>query len=427
MKTTVIVGSGFSGLMVAVNLVRQDYAGRVVLVEKRPVVAQGAAYSTAFPGHLLNVPAFGMSAYPDEPDHFKTWAVARGFREDAFVPRCLYGEYLKEQFTARRDRLEVVSAEAVRVETGQLYLDDGQTLAWDHLVLALGNFPPQRLKIPCDSGFYDSSYFQQDPWDSTARPPVQSVLLIGTGLTAVDKVLELAESTREIYAISRHGLRPKAHPNPPLRLSPEQAIRLDPSQGSLSLLRQFRAEVRRTGDWRFTIASLRAATNPIWQGLSEPEKMRFRRHLGSLWDNHRHQIPWEVSDHLSRLQNLHFLAGRLHQFQQVQNRVRVSYAGGQLEVDRVINCTGPSGNLKQVDSPLLADLLHRGLGSLNPSQLGLATNSDFRLLDSDGQASSNIFTLGPLLKGTLGETIAVPEIREQAVRVAAGILCGGDR
>ncbi|MBN9417359.1 MAG: FAD-dependent oxidoreductase [Candidatus Eremiobacteraeota bacterium] len=424
METTVIVGGGFSGLMVAVQLAQRGYAGQILLVEMRAEVAQGAAYSTDFAGHLLNVPAFGMSAYPDHPDHFKNWAAARGFREDAFVPRRTFGQYLKEQFQAWEHKIEVISGQALRVEDGRLELESGEVLSWDRLVLALGNFPPQHLKIPADAGFYESPFYQQDPWDHQQRANAKGVLLIGTGLTAVDKVLELCESTREIFAISRHGLTPNAHPNPPLRLSADQTLSLDPSGGALSLLRQFRKALAKSGDWRTTVASLRAATNPIWLGLSETEKVCFRRHLSSLWDNHRHQIPWEVHDHLERLSNLHFLSGRLHKFALVDGRVQVSYSGGQLTVDRVINCTGPSGNILKVESPLLADVLKKGLGTVNSTQLGLATDEHFRLIGANGQASSKIYTLGPLLKGTLGETIAVPELRGQAAQVAVHILSG---
>ena len=43
---------------------------RVTLIEKREAVGRGMAYSTAQPGHLLNVRATNMSAFADDPLHF---------------------------------------------------------------------------------------------------------------------------------------------------------------------------------------------------------------------------------------------------------------------------------------------------------------------------------------------------------------------
>ncbi len=77
----------------------------MTLVEKRPDVGRGIAYSTANPDHLLNVRAANMSAFPDDPGHFWNWLNARRealgglptcpdpFR---FVPRQVYGNYIRQ-------------------------------------------------------------------------------------------------------------------------------------------------------------------------------------------------------------------------------------------------------------------------------------------------------------------------------------------
>jgi uncharacterized NAD(P)/FAD-binding protein YdhS len=44
------------------------------------------------------------------------------------------------------------------------------------------------------------------------------------------------------------------------------------------------------------------------------------------------------------------------------------------------------------------------------------------VIDRAGRRSTLLFALGPLLRGTLWETIAVPELRAQARRVAETIL-----
>ena len=66
-----IVGGGASGTLVAVQLLRQARGPwRIALVERSGALARGLAYGPAEPCHLLNVPAAGMSAFPDDPGHF---------------------------------------------------------------------------------------------------------------------------------------------------------------------------------------------------------------------------------------------------------------------------------------------------------------------------------------------------------------------
>lgn len=424
MKQVVILGGGFSGVMVAVHLAQSGFPGRIVLVEKGAEVARGVAYSTSFEGHLLNVPAYGMSCYSDRPRHFADWAGARGYAEDAFVPRCLYGQYIGEQFENQAQRIEVVRGEAVELLPEQVVLSDGSRLAFDSLVLALGHFQPQVLSVPADEGFYESEQFQQDPWSSQGSPAVGEVLLVGTGLTAVDKILELQGRCSKLYALSRHGHRPVAHSLPPLRTSGEEAITLDTCAGTLGLLRQFRRELqRRDGNWRHLISTLRQATNSIWQALTVAEQSRFYRHLRSRWDNHRHMIPGEVHSQLQELKHLRFLSGRLRRFHRLpEGRVEVEWSGGKVQVDRVINCTGPSGDIRKVKSSLLERAFASGLLRPHWSHLGIDVDLEYRPLDQVGQPALGLYVMGPLLKGSLAETVAVPELRGQAQRIAQSIF-----
>ena len=68
-----VVGAGAAGTLTAIHLVdravRADRALHLVLVDPRPEPGRGVAYSTSDRRHLLNVPAGGMSALPDQPGH----------------------------------------------------------------------------------------------------------------------------------------------------------------------------------------------------------------------------------------------------------------------------------------------------------------------------------------------------------------------
>lgn len=107
-------------------------------------------------------------------------------------------------------------------------------------------------------------------------------------------------------------------------------------------------------------------------------------------------------------------------------RVRVALRGGRddlsLEVARVINCTGPSSNLRDWPHSLIHDLLATGIVRTDPLGQGLLTDNDGALIGRDGAQSNVVFALGPMRRGMLLETTAIPEIREQASGLAKRLL-----
>ena len=75
-RTIVIVGAGFSGTLVAANLLKSQHwsATQIVLVERAAKVARGTAYAERDYPFLLNVPASRMSADPNSPLDFLNFA-----------------------------------------------------------------------------------------------------------------------------------------------------------------------------------------------------------------------------------------------------------------------------------------------------------------------------------------------------------------
>ena len=74
-----IAGGGASGTLLAAALVRRSASARVVIIEPRARLGAGVAYSTDCTAHLLNVPAQGMTAFPDDPQHFVRWLRENGY------------------------------------------------------------------------------------------------------------------------------------------------------------------------------------------------------------------------------------------------------------------------------------------------------------------------------------------------------------
>ena len=157
-RTIVIVGAGFSGAAVAINLLRLSYwrPSRIVLVDRAPRMARGAAYAERSHPYLLNVPAGRMSMNSSDPLEFLKFAQGRlpDATEDDFLPRALYGEYLEsvlleaETASPAHVQLHKVRGEVCGIErTGgtspfRIELDDGTSFVADDVVLALGNPPP---------------------------------------------------------------------------------------------------------------------------------------------------------------------------------------------------------------------------------------------------------------------------------------------
>ena len=75
-----IIGGGASGVLVAAHLLRDPQTDiRVTLIERRGQFGQGLAYSASQREHKVNVPARGMSAFADDPDHFWRWLQTKGY------------------------------------------------------------------------------------------------------------------------------------------------------------------------------------------------------------------------------------------------------------------------------------------------------------------------------------------------------------
>src|SRR6201987_5283207 len=432
--TIAIIGGGVSGALTAFHLVRQEAQARVILIDKRPDFGLGLAYSTPSLRHLLNVPAGKISALPDQPDHFLHW-VRRNYdpaaTEKTFAPRAVFGRYIQSLLKSTSP-LEQEIATVVDVRPhgsgAVLKLDNGWELRADLTVPATGNFEPAPLpgitKAATDSGLYRHNAWAAETY--AGLDPEATVALIGTGLTGVDVVLRLRELGHRgrIIAASRHGIFPNRHDDyVPLSSS---AIPLDTPATCVAYLRALRATIGAGAEWRAAIDSLRETTNELWLRLPIQEKKRFRRHLQHRWDVVRHRMAPPIADIIeSELRNstLEIREGNLEAVDATPAgaciSVRAHGDSKSFYADRVINCTGPRVNYRRVHSTLLHNLFKRGLVTSGPLGTGFHCSQDGAVIDAGGHASEIIFNLGPGRLGDLIESIAVPEIRQQAVELAS--------
>ena len=448
MKRITIIGGGASGTLLAANLLRckPSETVEVNMVEKRSAIGRGVAYSTSDDIHLLNVPAGRMGAFAENVGYFHEWLIANGYEFDAnsFVPRNIFGEYLRDTLhrsetnKEKNIRLNLFEDDAVDViQDGgklQVVLASGEHIYSERLVLAFGNFLPPQPSVR-DLGFTAHSKYFRSPWQENVFTSIDrddTVLIIGTGLSMVDVVLKLdrLEHRGRIIAISTRGLLPAVHK---LGFTYKSfADELRPMARVTDMLKAVRRHIKKAeengSDWRGVIDSLRPVTQELWLNLPVAEKRYFMQHLSRYWNVARHRMPAEAAAVLDRLCNsgkLEVLKGRLLSITSgVQFDIEYRSQGEikRIEANAIINCIGSESNFERLDSALVRSLYTRGLIRNDALSFGIDALPNGRVVGQNGEASDMIHTLGTALKGTLWETTAIPEIRTQARDLAKILL-----
>ena len=449
-----IIGGGFSGIMTGVNLSRlTERPLRLKLLNQHRPVGRGVAYGTRRPEHLLNVAARNMSAFPDLPDHFLQWLRTRSEYEsvpdlelrERFIPRLVYGDYLRGlmqqhlQDPARSalEQTELIEDEAVDVvpenHHAMVHLASGRKARAEKVVLATGNEAP--AGFPGSAELHDHPAWISNPWQSwedRLPAPGGTILLLGTGLTTVDAVITLRTLgwPGAIHAVSRNGWFPNSHfrgienpgfPPPGVDLAALGLTEL------VALVEQHCARLRAAGaNPAIVVDKLRPHTQQIWRNFKLEERQTFVRDHAARWNILRHRIAPELHAQLTATREsgqLQVHAAGVERVEAEGKKVRVHLRNGEaLTGDLVINATGPQTRFSDTKSVLLKNLLARGLVVPDDMEMGVRADEDHTVIDRNGQRSTVLLALGPLLRGTLWETIAVPELRVQARRVAETVL-----
>jgi uncharacterized NAD(P)/FAD-binding protein YdhS len=446
--TLAIIGGGFAGSLLALKLVAAGHI-QPLLIEQRRQAGAGLAFGDSARDHVLNVPVARMDV--GLTPSFEAWlatlpsetaqAVAEsGELAQAFVPRALFGRYLRQQveLATASGRLLRIKGEVTELKkqgmTCELTLKDGRRLKIDQVVLATGNEPPKAPDLIDEEGreLTDSHLFVADPWAREAfagLSPQDPILLIGTGLTMTDTALALANHGHEgpIYTISRRGLLPNSHLS-----GGTWSTFLEGSIGHspATILRRMRQEVRAASSqavpWQRVIDAARPQLAQMWAAWTRAQRAQFLRHARPFWDVHRHRVAPRIAYALQTLVDrgqLISMRGRLRRFASQEGLLDISYAVRgtceihNLKVARVFNCTGPRTDYGSMGSPLFVDLRRQGLISPDPLGLGLETQNA-RLIDAYGRVSETLFAVGSLTRPAWWEITAVPEIAAQVSRLA---------
>jgi uncharacterized NAD(P)/FAD-binding protein YdhS len=454
----VIIGGGFSGVALSAELARRAARVRTTIVEGGTRLGRGLAYGTSNASHRLNTRADQMGLFADDPAHFLRWLRASGHAVHAgdFVPRHVYGEYLEQTLLrafARTSRAQLVVELATRAtrivrsldaatstEKFSVSLSDGRTLTADAVVLATGHPPPAD---PFGGSLNGARCYLRDPWQVdafAAIPRDEQVLVIGTGLTAVDAVLALeAQGHRgPLHAVSRRGLLPRPH-STRREILPgdlQSALRIGCALGDLrtmveALRRTIATAAERGIGWQAVFDAFRPMVPGVWAELCPRDRQRFVHSIRPFWDVHRHRLPHAQASRVAALQARGRLSVRAAQLLRAVNdgdSIAVDYAlraDGRIARERyewVINCTGSSFS-RQSRPPLEQDLVARGMLLPDPLGLGYVTGANGAVVGAQGPIQG-LYLVGPACRPHFWEHTAVPELRAQAAALAAELLSG---
>jgi uncharacterized NAD(P)/FAD-binding protein YdhS len=447
-----VVGAGAAATLLMAQLERRWVGDlpRTAVIEKERCLGPGVAYRTDDTRHRMNVRSCQLTAFPEEPDHFLTWVRERdpAAGPDDYVPRALFGRYLREvleRATADQARVTRIRADVTSVLHGPpwpapkepkefggdgvlLVGRDGPVVRADHVVLAVGVPPTGPRRFAVDPEVEASGRYVDDPWSGTglqAAAGADRVVLVGTGLTMVDVALSLLDGHdgREVVAISTTGRLPEAHQTvrTPATLPvgrPDEAT----ARGVVRWLRELCAE--EPAGWQAAVDAVRWASPDIWAALPVGEQARLLRMTGSRWSRHRHRMPPAVAAEIEAVRRggrLCLRAGRVHGIGPGTGGVAVRVrrpTGGHLvlEADAVVNCSGPPG-IWSTTHPVVRELVDTGTVGVGAHGLGLAVADDGAVLDPAGIPLPQLSVLGALRRGTEFEATAVPELRAQAERL----------
>lgn len=430
-----IVGRGFSGVMMAIALMKSVRAAfHVHLFDPQPTISGGQVLAAAQSGEILNSRVRDLSVAAGQPEDFNDWLSANaefraavpaaipGFQQ-IFVPKSIFSDYVYQRFsealTRRPDISMQLSCQAVlglrKQANGRfLVVQDNATVECDAVVLATG-FGLRRGEMEVAD--------EEKPLVRARRLVVpRHTVLLGSGVRVVDRLLQLRDNgfAGEVTILSRHGFLPQPH----TRLSAAPTFPVEPMPTRLGeivrFVRQACAEAEEAGlGWQAAMNGLRRRARSLWQALREEEKHRFNRHLRSIYDSHRNRLPAPL--YLRLRQELASERTVLRKGWAGRRRpegLMVRFAGESqetlLSADQVIDCRCSAPDLQ---APLMQSLFSGGLAEPDELDLGIAVSPAGEVLASGGP-TRDLYAIGPLGVGSLPDIDLVPEIVTQTYAAA---------
>lgn len=482
-----IIGGAASGVALldqlvlhAINSQKKESIAEIAIYEKGNQFGLGLAYGTSSDSHILNMANNTMSLRPGEPDQFKNYLQNNDINDGTnFAKRKVFGNYLQNHFSSvlravdangitvyARSNLEVTDIQQINGGY-QVNAPGEEPSNYDKIFLCIGNQPNTVLsEYEGCRGFYSEPYKIDEI--SKNIPRNEDIVIIGSGLTAIDTYLGLRESGHngKITFVSRHGILPKvrgkARPYTLRYLSPrnidtltnrgernlplDQAKRLflkelihaglptnfiETEQRALSELPTveiLKRDLHLPGTEENTcylsvLKAVDSVIGHIWKCMPTACQLRFDKHHKRLWDIYDYPMPRiNAIKILSELENQNLINIKGLSFIARQPKTQAYHlgdvSGKQFSTNYLINAIGPNHDITQTSNPLIQNLRHHGL--IHPHPLG-GINVDFDTgltIKPGNKISNSLYVVGSLTRGVHFYTNSLFENVQAAERAA---------
>lgn len=487
MKKTIdiaIIGKGAAGVSFLHHLVEHLQSNPLQRVTITIFDAEGRATNKVYQNDvdtaLLNTPAHLMSPINENANDFSNWILNKTNNhiqtdEDLYLPRRVFGEYLHEFYIktklaaiAKGIRIVDINKKVIKITQSLRYqiFTNGNFYNFDYVILCVGN---ERQADHYNLLGYTNYINNPFPLKSKLKIPAgKKVAIIGSGLSAIDVAIALANSSaspKEIHMISRSGRLP------PVRSKKTQLYRAhylsldnisnhNQSLSLQSIQKLLRKELRHanvSNDWRQIILkenlisldidslkqeifsaekaqikwqqvfrSTNAVIEQLWKSLPDQEKQIFMHKYHRYWSLQRTSFPAINAHKLHNMMASNKLAikGCLSQLELKNNEFHVKFSNSSdiIRYDWVINATGPSRQVLS-DNKLITSLITDGYARndrYGGIQVDFETNS---IIDKFGMFSHNFKAIGHLTSGTYYYTSSLEMISKRSKKTAMQIAC----
>lgn len=481
--TIALVGGGAASTAFLWSLVKKisadplAQAPEVLVFEPASPCGPGVAYREDVEVALLNRPVSAMSVDYADRGHFRRWLgehEPQVDRDAVFAPRASFGRYLADTFrSACADLRNMGGAVRVLRETvhevrpagGQRAIVTAEgAYGVDDVVMCVGALPARDV---CGLGDFAGYVHHPYPVQQLVEtvPDGADVLVLGTGLTAVDVALALGRRRRPVHVTlaSRTGALPDVRCDlgagdcaPDLIEDLRTTLARNPVMDLADLARLLDAELERSGSslrealWPFLakvpgeellrsrlaepgpagavqrcIVALTPWYSHLWRSLDSKSSKDFLRRYGRIFTCLRSPMPpvnarrlLELADAgvLSFRSGISGVTGGFPGF-------RARFAGDARRFDVVVNATGRGIDLGAARSGSMVDSLVAA-GHARPHPLGgLDVHPDSNeILDARGMPVPAVHVIGDLSSGVHFHVSSMEYVATQAGRVADRVV-----
>ena len=414
----------------------------------------------------------------ENPDRWQPLLGERTLDTQAYVPRPVVGRYLadllahaRQKAAGRRLMLDMIAEEVVDIappatpqQNYSVYTDSGAHFEAHYIYLALGHLDRVRSE---EYQFRDRYYHSPYPVARLIEeiPRSAAVGIIGTRLSAIDVALGLADAGHkgEIVCVSRNGRLPAVRADQgkyefrkleredllkelrgrrtKLRLADVATMigsEIEYAEGRpvglgdivddrISPVDYYEREIvlarGRARPWQAVLYATNRNIDLLWHHLEEEDKRLLMSEWLNDWLTYRASIPRENAERIlalmksDRLQIRRGASGFEHDDAAGGFKMLLE-TGEAVSVQYLVAATGSASRIEHADSPLIGNLLARGL--VKPHRFGGVDcrfeNGQLITRDDAAATDSRMFALGPLTSGVYFFTTALEIIQRQAAQ-----------